>query len=201
MPDYFTLAELRGLPQVGDTAKFPDARCNAVASAIEGVIDREVFGSPDVGFVARTVTETLDGNNRASLLLRTPHVRSLTSVTVDGVAVDVADLSAAHGVLRYTTSGCWARGVANVVVVYVAGYGTDDTVPGDVKEAALQGTRYRLLQTAPNSELNERQTSMTNDLGGTTSFAVAGTDHPTGYPTVDATLVAWRRLLNTVTYP
>lgn len=191
MPDYFTVAELRAMPHVGDTSKYPDALVTSTAAEIEAIIDSEVFGPSGVGFVDRTFVERVDGNGRPELLLATEYVRSLTTVTVGGASVDVSTLTAQHGILRRTSSALpWPLGVENVVVTYEAGYGA--AVPADIKAAAMRGTRYRLLATAQNSELNARQTSITNDVGGTISFAVAGPDHPTGYPDVDATIVRWR---------
>jgi hypothetical protein len=86
-----------------------------------------------------------------------------------------------------------------VAVTYEAGYSA--TPPADVKEAALQATRWRLLATNSNSDMNARQTSSTNEMGGTVQYSVAGPDRPTGYPDVDAVIMGWKRRLNTVTYP
>lgn len=192
MPEYFTLPELRELPQVGDSSKYPDSRCESVAAAVVTTIDGEVFGSSAVGFVPRTVTETLDGNGRGALVLRTPYVRSLTSVTVDGVAVTVGDLVANGGILRYADAGpTWPVGRQNVVVTYSAAYGTGSTPPPDIKEAALQLTRYRLLAGAATSEVSARALSRSDD-GGTINFATAGADRPTGYPDVDAVVIRYR---------
>lgn len=189
MPDYFTLDELRALPHMGDTVKYPDDRVEAAAAYIVGIIEREVGTS----FVERTVTEVRDGGCY-KLILDTAHVRSVTSVTVDGTPLDVADIVEDGGVLRWVvglTKQRFATGFHNVTIVYKAGYSA--APPADIKEAALKGTRAHLLATGQNTAMDDRRTSL-NTEAGTISFTVAGADHPTGYPEVDATIVAWRDL-------
>ena len=186
MPDYFTLAEARDLP---DMDRFSDAQIEAAAAYIVGVIEREVGTS----FIARTRTETLDGG-WWFLSLSDPYPQAVSSILVGGVAVNTAltPVDFRGGILRYTAGTYWTTGVANVVVTYTAGYSTLATMPADVKQAALQGTRARLLDTSSNATLNDRRQSITNDVGGTTSFVLAGPDRPTGYPEVDAVILAWR---------
>lgn len=195
MPDYFTVAELRALPQMADTETYTTARIEAVAAYVTAIIDREVFGTSGVGFVSRPLTMTLDGNGLDSLLLPTPYVLSLTTVTLGGVSVSTTGLLSSAGVLRYPLSGgSWTAGRGNVVITYQGGYSS--TPPADIKEAALQATRWRLLATNSNAEISARQTSLTNDVGATIQFAVAGADRPTGYPEVDAVIVGWRDRLS-----
>jgi uncharacterized phiE125 gp8 family phage protein len=91
-------------------------------------------------FVTRSVTDTLDGNGRTDLWLSRRPIVSVTSVTADGVLVDPSlyVLDARMGRLRMK-SGAWSCGMANIVVVYSAGYGAQDaaTLPADVKRACL----------------------------------------------------------------
>jgi hypothetical protein len=189
VPEYFTLAELRTLP---DMSSESDPRIEAAAAWAVGVIEREVGTS----FVARTVTgEVHDGEGRDGIVLRKPYALSVTSATEDGVVVtDV--LRVRDGILRRfsdaTTfvAGAWGRGSGNVSVTYQAGYST--APPADIKEAALAATRWHLLEGRASNVHSPRQTSITNDMGGTVNFAVAGTDRPTGYPDVDAVIVGWR---------
>lgn len=203
MPEYFTLEELDALPNMTE-GRYSGVRKEAAAAWAVGIIEREV----DTSFVARTVTETHDGGGHA-IVLRKAHVLSVTSATESGAAV-TDTLRVRHGILRRyatatsSTPGRWADGIENITVVYEAGYTAGDEadpVPPDIKEAALQATRWRLLATNSNSDLNARQTSITNEMGGTVNFAVAGPDRPTGYPDVDAVILGWKRRLNTVTYP
>lgn len=194
MPDYFTLAELSALPNMAE-GRYTDARKEAAAAYVVGIIEREVGTS----FIARTVTAESHDGGCDEIVLSQPHVLSATSATEDGVTV-TDTLRVQSGILRRFSSATdfiplqWSTGVGNVLVTYQAGYST--TPPADIKEAALQATRWRLLATNSNSDMQARQTSQSNDLGGTTNYAVAGTDHPTGYPEVDAVIVGWRDRLD-----
>src|SRR5262245_50942818 len=84
--DYFTLGELRAMPDLAtDTVKYPDARLTAAGEWIQALIEREVGTS----FVARSRTEVLNGDDQdwdGGLKLATPYVLSVTSVTSNGVA-------------------------------------------------------------------------------------------------------------------
>jgi hypothetical protein len=196
-PDYFTQAELRALP---DMSTETETRILAAAAWAVGIIEDECRTS----FISRTVTdEEHDGGGGDSILLDTPYVLSVTSAEENGVAV-TDTLRARRGVLRRYASGAstpgrWSVGSGNVLVTYEKGYSTEP--PPALKEAALQATRWHLLEGRASNINAPRQTSVTNDMGGTTTFAVAGPDRPTGYPDVDAVIVSWRTRLNTVTYP
>ncbi len=199
MPDYFTLDELAALPNMTE-ARYTTARKEAAAAYVVGIIEREV----ETSFIARTVTDEVHDGGGTGILLNTPYVLSVTSATENGVAV-TDTLRVHHGIVRRfasataTTPSRWAAGVGNIKITYQAGYSV--TPPGDIKEAALQATRWRLLTTNSNSDLNARQTSITNEMGGTVNLSVAGPGRPTGYPDVDAVIIGWKSRLNTVTYP
>ena len=60
----------------------------------------------------------------------------------------------------------------------------------------MRGTRAYLLETRDQAGVLDRRSQMTNELGGSTTFVIAGKDHPTGYPQVDAVIVGWRDRLN-----
>lgn len=190
--DYFTEAELRALP---DMSSETSARILAAGEWAQGVIEREVGTS----FVARTVTAEIHDGGCDAIVLDKPFVISVTSATEDGVAV-TDTLRVRHGVLRRFSGATsftpitWTSGVGNVSVTYQAGYSS--TPPADIKEAALAATRWHLLEGRASNVHSPRQTSITNDMGGTVNFAVAGTDRPTGYPDVDAVIVGWRDQLD-----
>jgi hypothetical protein len=196
MPDYFTLAELNELPNMAEP-RYTDSRKEAAAAYVVGIIEREV----DTSFVSRTVTDERHSGGEVEIFLESNHVLSVTSATVAGVAVTDTLRVTDSGILtRFPTGSSyptvWPQGCDNVLVTYAAGYSA--TPPADIKEAALQATRWRLMATNSNSDLNARQTSMTNEMGGTVQFAVAGTDRPTGYPEVDAVIVGWRNRLKSI---
>lgn len=188
-PDYFTKLELQALP---DMSSETEGRIHGAAAWAVGVIEREVGTS----FVARTINDEVHDGGRA-LVLDHPYVLSVTAVVADGLAV-TDDLQVRDGVLYRVAAGTWAAtpwavGFGNVVVTYEAGYSS--TPPPDIKEAALQLTRWHLIEGRATNDRSARQTSMTTDMGGTVNFAVAGPDRPTGYPDVDAVIVGWRNRL------
>jgi hypothetical protein len=192
-PDYFTLAELRALPDLSDTSRYTDARCLAAAAYITAIIEREVRTS----FIARTVTAEIHDGGTTAILLRHPHVRSVTSVTENGTAV-TDDVRAPSGVLRRFPTGSyiplpWLPGVGNVSVTYSAGYSA--TPPADIKEAAIQATRARLLTMDSQAGIEDRRTSLSTDQG-TVNYVIAGEDRPTGYPEVDEVIMGWKRKLD-----
>lgn len=190
MPDYFTYAELRALPDMGDATKYTDARIDSAAAEIVAIIEREVGTS----FIYRTATEVLSGAGEPALFLASPYVAAISSISVGNVVTDVTTVYADHGILRYTSGASWTTGVRNVTVTYTAGYSA--TPPADVKQAALWGTRARLLEQGQGSLAHDRATSISNDAGGTTSYVLAGEDRPTGYPRVDATILGWKKRLS-----
>ena len=185
MPEYFTLAELKALP---DMSGFSDDRIEAAAAGVVAIIEREVGTS----FVPRTVTNEIhDGG--IPVVLGAPYVISVTSVSDSGSVV-TGTFTARDGVLlRASGSSTFTRGSGNVSVTYQAGYSAQP--PADIKEAALKATRWKLLESRASNDVSARQTSMTTDMGGTVNYAVAGPNRPTGYPDVDAVIIGWRDVL------
>lgn len=180
-PDYFTLDEFRLLPDCSADA-FTDEQINDAAAYFTAIVEREV----GVPFIPRTVTQTLDGNNTAALVLSSTHVRSLTTVTVAGTSVTVGDLTGQYGVLRYTASTTsWPLGVGNVVVVYEAG--EFEQCPADIKDPVMWATRDRLLSQTDQAGIDVRRTSVTTDFG-TTNYVIPGEKRPTGFPDLDAAI-------------
>jgi hypothetical protein len=97
--------------------------------------------------LSATYTETRDGNGTSDLVLYKWPVISVTSVTVDGTAIaaraTVNDSGWTRDGSKLTLTGyVFTSGVANVVVVYVAGYAT---VPTDIEQAVTEhvALRYR----------------------------------------------------------
>ena len=186
-PDYFTVAEFQA--DMPDCSDFTEAEILAAAAHFTTIVEREV----GVPFIPRAFTETLTGTGGCALVLGQRHVRSLTSVTVDGVAVTVGLLSGASGILRYLDrSTIWpTTAIDNVVVTYSAGEYA--TCPADVKSAVMQATRDRLISQSSEHTQDPRQSSMTNDLGGTVTFVLPGEKRPTGYPELDAVIASYSR--------
>lgn len=187
---YFTTDELRALPDMGDSDRFPDDRLEAAHDWIVAIIEREC----ETSFIAREVTETVTGTGTTGLALTANYVLSVDAVTVNDVAVTspATTLLARNGSLYYRNGTTWpATPLGNVVVTYTAGYSTEP--PADLKEAAMRAARNWLLTTDAWSGKDTRATSITNDYGNI-NLAVAGPDRPTGLPDVDATIMAWKRI-------
>jgi hypothetical protein len=185
--EYFTLAEIRALPDVTENG-FSDAKIEAAAAHFVSIVEREI-GAP---MIPRSFTDTLDGAGRTALALSQPRVRSLTTVTVDGDSVTVGLLTANNGVLRYLDGTTFpSTEPANVVAVYSAGEYT--TCPADMKDAVMWATRDRLMSQGSQNGIDVRRTSVTNDLGGTTQFLLPGEKRPTGYPELDAVIASYVR--------
>ena len=188
-PDYFTRDELRVLPDMGEP-DVTDARIDAAAAYVEGVIERVVGTS----FVARAKSAALDGG-RYAVVLPHAHVLAVTSLSIGGVAQTVGDFAVdSGGLVVYVSGAAFAAGTRNVVVGYSAGYSA--TPPDDIKEAALWATRGRILETTPGAVMNDRRLSVTDATGGTTTFAVPTEDRPFGFPSVDAVVWGWRQRLS-----
>lgn len=189
---YFTTLEFRAaMPDMDDEPKYPDATVELARDAVEALIE-EVCGT---SFVTRTVTETRSGVDGYGVLLSRPFVLSVTSVTIDGALSTGYTYTAAGGLLHRFATGsysptAWVCGTDNISVVYEAGYSS--APPSDLKLAAMLATRDRVLSlTAAAGKPSSRMTSMTNEVGGTMTFAVAAPDRPTGNPDVDATIMRW----------
>ena len=196
MPEYFTLLELRALPQLGDAARYTNERCEAAAAWAVGVIEREVGGVP---FIYRTVTDELHDGGRLEVVLDEPYAQNtgVLSVTENGAAV-TATMRIRSGVLRKLGAAgiplAWSSGLENIAVTYQHGYSS--VPPGDVKEAALQLTRERLLETDSDAFTDARTVELVNELGGTSRRGEVDEDHPTGIPTIDSVIVGYRRKLD-----
>lgn len=192
MPEYFTLPELRALPDMGSAATYPDAAVELAAAFIVATIEREVGTS----FVARTKVETHDGGDYGIVLRHL--VLSVTSVTENGVTVTPTPVVPYADSVLYrfaagaTTPTRWASGVANIVVTYQAGYSLLANIPGDIKDAALQGTRARLLSTRAAAGQNARRKSLTTEAGNFELGRAGAKDAPTGFPEVDSVICGWR---------
>lgn len=186
--EYFTLAELRALP---DLEEHDDDRLEEAHDWIAGIVEREC----ETSFVVRTVTaERTTGSGLCALRLKDPYVRSVTAVTVDGVVYSAPELAALYledGYLEQPIGTVWSDATrGNVTVTYTAGYAT--APPADLKQAMMRGARNWVLTNAAWSGKDSRATSINNEYGNI-QLMVATVDHPTGLPDVDATIMAWAR--------
>jgi hypothetical protein len=186
VPEYFTLAELRALPDVGATPD--DDTVEAAAARVVSIIERVCQTS----FISRTVTAERHDGGCYEIALKRPWILSVTSATENGVTV-TDTLRVKDGLLRRYATGSyspkpWLAGFDNITVTYAAGYSA--TPPGDIKDAALQATRYRLISKAPTASMNDRATSYSNEFGNV-NLSVASDRAPFGLPDVDAVVLGW----------
>lgn len=187
-PDYFLTADVLALP---GCSSFTEAQVLAAAAYFTSIVENEL----GVSLIQRSFAETLDGACSLALPLIQTRV-TLVSVTVNGVTVSLSLLTVdAAGRLRYK-NGCtrWSGAtVANVVVTYTAGLYA--TCPADVKDAVMWATRDRLLSQSDAAGIDSRKTSMSNEMGGTTTYLLPGDKRPTGYPDLDAVIASRQRAL------
>ncbi len=87
--------------------------------------------------------DTFDGTGTPKLMLPQYPITSLTSVTVDGVAVDLATLVFRGAVLTRTDGAIFPMGYGNVAVSYKAGF---TAIPADIEQACVEivGWNYKV---------------------------------------------------------
>jgi hypothetical protein len=191
-PEYFTLAELRALPDVSDTVRYTEARCLAAAAYVTAIIEREC----NTSFISRAIAGEVHDGGCYEIFLTKPWTLSVTSATENGVTVTDTLRLKTGAVLRFATGSYvprpWLQGFGNIAITYAAGYSA--APPADVKEAALQGTRARLLTMDSQAGVEDRRTSLSTDMG-VISYVIAGEGRPTGYPEVDAVILGWKKRL------
>jgi hypothetical protein len=177
----FTISDLRAEDKaLTDTTRYPAER---LREAREAAIER--FERAFMRAVRpRGRRATLSGDGSQLLLLPDTDVTLLRSVSEDGTALVVGDLTLDRSIGAVTkASGTWAAGVDNVTVHYEYGV---STAPMDVRDALLQlAVEYATPATIPH-----RATGSSTDQG-TVRYTLAGRDGPTGIPLVDAVGQEW----------
>lgn len=185
---YFSLAELRAMPNLSDTAKYTTAELTTARDWITDLIDREVGTS----FVARYARDTQDGSGTDEMILSTPYPSAVASVKVDGVAFtseELADLHIYSDGRLVRDSGSFATGKRNVDIRYEAGLAV---CPEDLKRAALVAARHRLLRNENSQGTPAGARSVATDVG-TFSLSFPGPNHPTGIDEVDEVIMAYKQ--------
>ena len=188
-PIYVTVAQLRALPNLADTARFTDAELATAAVWFETLFE-DYTG---VAWTPRTVVDERHHTRRADLIvLRHLRPRTITAVrsystagtSTAYTAAELADLAFdASGTLRRLGLGSFTSGHGIVAVDYTHGY---DAPPADVVEAAKTAIRAHLID---DYQAN-RQFSVATEAG-IVRTSTPGDDRPFGIPDVDA--VANRR--------
>ena len=190
MGDYASIADVRATDGLADAVAFPDATITEAISYAEELIDRYTGTS----WVAKPFSVVASGRASRRLLLRDEeghpilYPRSITSATVDGVAV--ADTSGwalypDGTVIRNDASFPVSTTGRNVTIEGTAGFST--TAPADIAWAARTLARQYVLDLV--SRIPDRAMSVQNDFG-TVPLAQASNhpDRPTSLPEVNARL-------------
>lgn len=185
---YFRVDEARSRGPIDST--YTDDEIAAMRSAVEDKIEANIGTS----FVSRLVAEKKSGGGEAFVRLDSPYVGEIVKVTEDGVDITAQVVLDGQYLWRSASQDIWAWGVRNIEVVYEAGWSTSP--PADIVTAAIEATRHEVVRA-------RRQGSPTGvvTIGtevGTLRMAVAGLEHPFGYPEVDATVLRWAKRLRTV---
>lgn len=187
---YVSIADLRGLQNLADTSKFPDVKLVAARRWFEDLAEQYT----GLAFVPRYGRIWLSGNAGSSLLSTVGPLRSLRSARVYGDATtytaftagELADVHVDSWSLYRRTLGYWNYGTRNLLLEVEYGY---DRPSGDIREAALVAIRSHLL----NDQAGRPMLSVADGAGGTTRFAIAANDRPTGIPEVDSVLNRYRQ--------
>lgn len=178
---YLTVADVRDLPNLADTNKFPDAVVGAAVEWFETTFESYT----GVAWEPRTRTIRLSGNGGVTLPLPGGKIRSVTSVWsyttatayTEFTSAELADLVVEWGQVRRFATGWFPLGSANLVVTYSHGF---DVPPADVLEAAKAAVRWKLLD----DTVGNRQFSIQTEQG-VVRTSTPGPDRPFGIPFVD----------------
>lgn len=182
----FEVAELRAHdPAFADAALYPESLVQAARTAAEQRLERACR----LAFVPRARRVTLAGDGGDAVTLPDNAVRSVTSVSVDGVALTAEELAALDvrewGRVRRTDGLTFAEG-AVVAAFYEHG---EDRPDEPVRQACMLLAREYLVR----SSLSSRATVEATDVGFF-RLSVAGPERPTGLPEVDAVIREFGRL-------
>ncbi|MCK5020344.1 MAG: hypothetical protein KAS32_25120 [Candidatus Peribacteraceae bacterium] len=114
-----------------------EAQLNRALNAAELAVASEC-GALDLVQVEATETYEIK-TNRNVLELRNGILRSVTSVSIDGTALDLDKVQSEYWVIAYTEG--FSRG-GTVIVVYKHGYADSDDMPPRLLEAVLQTAEW-----------------------------------------------------------
>lgn len=127
-------------------------------------------------------TQRLDGTGTAGIMVGQWPIQAINSITVDGVAVSPGAVVTDGPRIVRADGGRWARGMANVVVSYTAGY-TD--APADIAQACVELVAWRYKE-------RDRIGQASKTAGGQETVAYLTTDTPANVKTL---LNQWRKVV------
>jgi hypothetical protein len=181
---YATVAEVRALEGLADTVIYPDATLQEGIDYATTVID----GYCGTSFELKAFSITLDGNGNFVIPTGVMFIKTLATITIDGIAQSVGNFYGRSDGLLVRADGdvfphsSWG---ANVVVTGTAGFST--VAPPDIKWAARTLARDYVLSLK--SRISGRALTVTNADGAVEVRAQpGGPGRPTALPDVNAVL-------------
>jgi hypothetical protein len=192
---YATNAELRALDGLADESVYPDATLTQAIAWAESVIDRATGTS----YEYKAFTVTLDGSGGSRIRVIDEDgqpvlfLRTLTAVTIDGVALEDDPADWAGWALRpegviVRDSGVFPTATVGRNVVLAGTAGQTSTAPAPIAWAARTLARQWLVDL--HSRIPDRALQLQSEFG-TIQFAQAGGRHgPTSLPEVNAVLMS-----------
>jgi hypothetical protein len=183
---YAAVGDIRALDGIS-TSKYTDA---TVQSAIDWATKR-IDDYCGTSFEYKTFTITLDGNNHTTLFTSVLFIRSITAVTIDGVAVSSPGTKfsgTATGAIHridgdFYPASMYGQG-ENVVITGTAG--VTSAAPEDIKWACRTMARQWLLDL--HSRTPDRSIQMANEFGQFVMAQSGGQGRPTSLPDVNTVL-------------
>jgi hypothetical protein len=181
---YATVAEVRALDGLSDTIVYPDATLQQGIDYATGLIDAHCGTS----FEAKSFSVTLDGTSNYALGTGVMFIRSITAVSVDGVAQSVVNfMGRRDGYVVRTDGEVFAFSPWGYNVVISGTAGVTPTPSEEIKWAARTIARDYCLN--PHSRIPSRALTIQNEFGTVEVRAQAGGQgRPTALPDVNAVL-------------
>jgi len=185
---YTTLADVRSLSKLSETSVYTDAMVNEGIEWAAAIID-DYCGT---SFESKAHTVTVDGTGSDRVFINVANLLTVTSATVDGVAVsDVSGWVVRPGGVVVRDTGSFTSSVAGQNVTIVVTAGAFVAVPADIEMAARSMARWYVLKLA--AEAPDNAISMTTAAGDFRLNAQPGGKHgPTALPEVNAVLTRRR---------
>lgn len=180
--------ELVTKSEVSDYVQVPES--SLVDDYYNGALQviSEHTGEYYIGSDGVSITDIINGNGRTSITVTKPPIISLTSVSIDGYAIDNSTLGTTKSTIYFKTNpalvssllyvpGIFSKGRGNVTISYVAGMPLA-SVPDHYKLALMlilreilvvprsEGSDARLQFTVPDYRIMRRETLMQLGIGG-----------------------------------
>lgn len=119
---------------VRDLQTMPATIPETWSEMVEGMI-REHTGLTMLGLTEDTFTQYISGDNSNIIRVKKSPIVSVTSLTIDGVSVDSANMYIGSYSIQLLNGLVFTYGTRNVIVTYTAGSGSITT---DIRMAAAQ---------------------------------------------------------------